>query len=111
MGSDEMVPMLFFRARSYFGSIIQEMVSDSRVIVGALITSGKRIVETASSVKHNTSVVLDLWAIKEFCQCAPEDLDRLAELLMEWDMAITAPAQWLVNLIAMIPKKRKDTGQ
>ena len=73
---------------------------------GALITSGKRLAETASSFKKNTSVGLDLWAIKEFCQCAPEDLDKLAELLMEWDHAITALAQWLVNLMAMIPKKK-----
>ena len=72
---------------------------------GALITSGRRIAETANNFKKNTSVGLDLWAIKEFGQCAPEDLDRLAELLMEWDMEITAPAQWLVNLMAMIHKK------
>ena len=37
----------------------------------------------------------------------PEDLHRLAELLMEWGQAITAPAQWLVSLVAMIPKKRR----
>lgn len=71
-----------------------------------MITSGKRIAETASSLKKNTSDGLGLWAIKEFCQCAPEDLDKLAELLMEWDLAITAPAQWLVNLMALIPKKK-----
>ena len=73
---------------------------------GALITSGRRIAETVSGFKKITSIGLDLWAIKEFGQCAPEDLDRLVELLMEWDMEITAPAQWLVNLMAMIPKKK-----
>ena len=57
---------------------------------GAMITSGKRIAGTANSLKKNTSVGLDLWAIKEFGQCAPDDLDKLAELLMEWDMEITA---------------------
>ena len=51
-----------------------------------MLTSGKRIAETANSFKKNTSVGLELWAIKEFGQCAPEDLDKLAELLMEWDM-------------------------
>ena len=71
-----------------------------------MITSGRGIVETANSCKKNTSVGLDLRARKEIGQCAPEDLDKLAELLREWDMEITAPAQWLVNLMAMIPKKK-----
>ena len=44
---------------------------------GALITSGKKIAETAAKFKTSTSVGLDLWAINEFCQCMPEDLDRL----------------------------------
>ena len=73
---------------------------------GALITSGKKIAETAAKFKTSTSVGLDLWAIKEFCQCMPEDLDRIAEPMMEWDAEIIAPAQWLVNLMAMIPKKK-----
>ena len=64
---------------------------------GALITSGKKIAETAAIFKTKTSIGLDLWSIKELCQCMPEDLDRLAELMMEWGQAITAPAQWLVN--------------
>ena len=42
--------------------------------------------------------------MKEFGQCATEDLDKLAELLREWGIEIIAPAQWLVNLMAMIPK-------
>ena len=74
---------------------------------GAIFTTGVKIVETANSFKKNTSVGLDLWAIKEIGQCAPEDLDKLAELLREWDIEITAPAQWLVNLMAMIPKKKR----
>ena len=49
---------------------------------------------------------LDLWAIKELAQCDEEDLDKLAKLFREWDIEVTAPAQWLVNLMAMIPKKK-----
>lgn len=49
---------------------------------------------------------LDLWAIKELAQCAKDDLDKLAKLFREWDIGVTAPAQWLVNLMAMIPKKK-----
>ena len=67
---------------------------------------GLKIAETANSFKKNTSVGLDLWAIKEIGQCDTEDLDKPAVLLREWDMEITAPAQWLVNLMAMIPKKK-----
>ena len=75
---------------------------------GAIFTTGLRIVETASSFKKNTSVGLDLWAIKEIRQCATEDLDKLvAELLREWDIEIIAPAQWLVSLMGMIPKKKR----
>ena len=39
-------------------------------------------------------------------QCDTEDLDKLAVLLRGWVIEITAPAQWLVNLMAMIPKKK-----
>ena len=47
---------------------------------GALITSGRRLAETASCFKKNTSVGLGLWATKEFCQCAPAELDKLNSL-------------------------------
>ena len=30
----------------------------------------------------------------------------MAGLYREWDIEVTAPAQWLVNLMAMIPKKK-----
>lgn len=50
---------------------------------GAIFTSGLRIAETANRFKKNTSVGLDLWAIKEMGQCATEDLDKLADLLRE----------------------------
>lgn len=62
---------------------------------GAIFTSGLRIAETTNSFKKNTSVGLDLWAIKELGQCATEDLDKLAGLLREWDIEITAqPSGW-----------------
>ena len=67
---------------------------------------GRRIAEEAAKFKPKTSAGLDIWAMKGFCQCMVEDLDRLADLLMELDHEITAPAQWLVNLMAMIPKKK-----
>ena len=76
---------------------------------GALLTSGKKIAGTAANFKPETSVGLGLWAIKDFFQCMPEDLHKLAELLMEWDQAVTAPAQRLVILMAMMPKKKRDT--
>ena len=47
------------------------------------MTCGKRKAERAAKFKPKTSVGLDLWAIKELCQCMLEDLDRLAEPLME----------------------------
>ena len=50
---------------------------------------------------------LDLWDIKELAQCNVEDLDKLAKLFREWDIEVTAPSQWLVNLMAMIPKKKR----
>ena len=37
---------------------------------GPIFTSGLRIVETANSFRKNTSVGLDLWAIKEMGQCS-----------------------------------------
>ena len=74
---------------------------------GAIFTPGLRIAETANRFKKNTSVGLDLWAIKEIGQCDMEDLDKLAVLMREWDIEITAPYQWLVNLMAMIPRKNR----
>ena len=74
-----------------------------------MITSGRQIVQAAAKFKAKMSVGLDLWAIKDFCQSTPDGLDLLAELLMERGHEITVPTQWLVNLMAKIPKKRRPS--
>ena len=58
-----------------------------------VVTDGRKIAATAGKFKKNTSVGLDLWAIKEITQCDHEDLDKLAGLYRECDIEVTAPAQ------------------
>ena len=95
-------------ARARTNKAIKEAISEAKAngAEGTILTNGRKIAETAGKFKKNTSVGLGIWAIKEIAQCDHEDLDKLAGLYREWDIEVTAPAQWLVNLMAMIPKKK-----
>ena len=95
-------------ARARTNKAIREAIDEAKQCgtEGATLTDRRKIAATAGKFKKNTSVWLDLWAIKEIAQCNHEDLDKLAGLYREWDIEVTAPAQWLVNLMAMIPKKK-----
>ena len=74
-------------ARTRTNKAIKEAISEAKVggAEGAILTTGRKIAETAGKFKKNTSVGLDLWAIKEIAQCDQEDLDKLAGLLEKYD--------------------------
>ena len=72
-------------ARARTNRAIREAIEGAKAegAEGAIFTTGQKNAETAGSFNKNTSVGLDLGAIKELAQCNVEDLDRLAKLFIE----------------------------
>lgn len=71
------------------------------------LRSGFQRGKTANSFRKNTAVGSDNWPLHEYAKIDPADLDKAGIQAAEWKSQCVVPMQYLMNVMSMIPKKKK----
>ena len=71
------------------------------------IRLGGQHTRSAKCFRKGTAVGGDNWPLHEYAKVYPEDLDKMGVHAAEWRGLCIVPMQYLLNVMSMIPKKKK----
>ena len=69
--------------------------------------SGGQRVKAAKSSRKGTAVGSDNWPLHEYAKLDPADLDKVGIQAQEWKPQCVVPMRYLMNVMSIIPKKKK----
>ena len=71
------------------------------------IRVGGQHAKAAKCFRKGTAVGGDNWPLHEYAKLGLEDLDRIGVQAAEWRNECIVPMQYLLNVMSIIPKKKK----
>ena len=100
------------QARSKACTVIRKAMADALLAgdfdeaSGDLRSGGQRV-KAAKSFRKGTAVGSDNWPLHEYAKVDPADLDRAGVQAATWKSQCVVPMQYLMNVMSMIPRRRK----
>ena len=70
---------------------------------------GGQHAKAAKCFRKGTAVGGDNWPLREYVKVLPGDLDDIGVSAATWRSQCIVPMQYLLNIMSMIPKKKRET--